>query len=84
MRKAIAFIRKEQCDDGSWYGRWGVNYLYGRLVSVKAVCRKVWLRGIDRKVKVVVVAAACHRLAVIAQAVCTPNTARGVLLLSKI
>ena len=21
--------RKTQCDDGSWYGRWGVNYIYG-------------------------------------------------------
>ncbi|MDT7043544.1 squalene--hopene cyclase [Candidatus Nitronereus thalassa] len=26
---ALEFLRKEQEDDGSWYGRWGVNYLYG-------------------------------------------------------
>lgn len=28
-RRAIAFIRKDQCADGSWFGRWGSNYLYG-------------------------------------------------------
>jgi squalene-hopene/tetraprenyl-beta-curcumene cyclase len=27
--RAISFIRARQCPDGSWYGRWGVNYLYG-------------------------------------------------------
>jgi squalene-hopene/tetraprenyl-beta-curcumene cyclase len=27
--RAMRFIKKEQCADGSWYGRWGVNYLYG-------------------------------------------------------
>jgi squalene-hopene/tetraprenyl-beta-curcumene cyclase len=27
--RAISFIRAKQCPDGSWYGRWGVNYLYG-------------------------------------------------------
>ena len=28
-RKAIAFLESEQEADGSWYGRWGINYLYG-------------------------------------------------------
>jgi len=27
--RATEFIRSRQCPDGSWYGRWGVNYLYG-------------------------------------------------------
>jgi squalene-hopene/tetraprenyl-beta-curcumene cyclase len=27
--KAIAFLEKEQEADGSWFGRWGVNYIYG-------------------------------------------------------
>jgi squalene-hopene/tetraprenyl-beta-curcumene cyclase len=27
--KALAFLKRRQCWDGSWYGRWGVNYLYG-------------------------------------------------------
>ena len=29
VRNAIAFLLREQEDDGSWYGRWGVNYVYG-------------------------------------------------------
>jgi squalene-hopene/tetraprenyl-beta-curcumene cyclase len=28
-RKAIEFLKKEQEEDGSWFGRWGVNYIYG-------------------------------------------------------
>jgi squalene-hopene/tetraprenyl-beta-curcumene cyclase len=29
VQRAIAFIKKTQEEDGSWWGRWGVNYLYG-------------------------------------------------------
>jgi squalene-hopene/tetraprenyl-beta-curcumene cyclase len=29
VRRAIQFIRANQEADGSWYGRWGVNYIYG-------------------------------------------------------
>ena len=29
ISKALKFIYKEQEDDGSWFGRWGVNYIYG-------------------------------------------------------
>ncbi|HKD19199.1 MAG TPA: squalene--hopene cyclase [Thermoanaerobaculia bacterium] len=28
-QRALAFIRRTQTKDGSWYGRWGVNYIYG-------------------------------------------------------
>jgi squalene-hopene/tetraprenyl-beta-curcumene cyclase len=27
--KAIEYLKNEQEEDGSWYGRWGVNYIYG-------------------------------------------------------
>ena len=27
--RAIEFCRKEQLPDGSWFGRWGANYIYG-------------------------------------------------------
>ncbi len=27
--RALEFLRREQEVDGSWYGRWGVNYIYG-------------------------------------------------------
>jgi squalene-hopene/tetraprenyl-beta-curcumene cyclase len=29
MRRALRFLRKDQTEEGSWYGRWGVNYIYG-------------------------------------------------------
>src|SRR5206468_557735 len=29
VNEAIQFIREHQEEDGSWYGRWGVNYIYG-------------------------------------------------------
>ncbi|MDZ4816581.1 MAG: squalene--hopene cyclase [Verrucomicrobiota bacterium] len=29
IKKAMKFIRETQETDGSWYGRWGVNYVYG-------------------------------------------------------
>jgi squalene-hopene/tetraprenyl-beta-curcumene cyclase len=29
LERAIAFLRKEQMPDGSWFGRWGTNYIYG-------------------------------------------------------
>ncbi|MBM3839616.1 MAG: squalene--hopene cyclase [Verrucomicrobia bacterium] len=29
VQKAIEFVRDRQEADGSWYGRWGVNYVYG-------------------------------------------------------
>ena len=29
VEKALHYVRDEQEEDGSWYGRWGVNYIYG-------------------------------------------------------
>ncbi|CCO25137.1 Squalene--hopene cyclase [Maridesulfovibrio hydrothermalis AM13 = DSM 14728] len=29
IRQGIEFLKKEQEEDGSWFGRWGVNYIYG-------------------------------------------------------
>jgi squalene-hopene/tetraprenyl-beta-curcumene cyclase len=29
MARALAFLRREQEADGSWFGRWGTNYIYG-------------------------------------------------------
>ena len=29
VRRAVRYLRETQEDDGSWYGRWGVNYIYG-------------------------------------------------------
>ncbi len=38
--RAVRFMRKHQESDGSWYGRWGVNHIYGTwqsLVGLRAV-----------------------------------------------
>jgi squalene-hopene/tetraprenyl-beta-curcumene cyclase len=29
VRRGLSFLRKEQTEEGAWYGRWGVNYVYG-------------------------------------------------------
>jgi len=29
VERALDFLRRTQEPDGSWYGRWGVNYIYG-------------------------------------------------------
>jgi squalene-hopene/tetraprenyl-beta-curcumene cyclase len=29
MARAIAYLRRGQEEDGSWFGRWGTNYIYG-------------------------------------------------------
>ena len=29
VRRAVQYLINTQEDDGSWYGRWGVNYIYG-------------------------------------------------------
>jgi squalene-hopene/tetraprenyl-beta-curcumene cyclase len=59
IQRARAFIRHDQCEDGSWFGRWGVNYIYGTSSVVRAMeaigvsrspeCQKaiVWLRSVQ-------------------------------------
>jgi squalene-hopene/tetraprenyl-beta-curcumene cyclase len=29
LRRALDYLRATQIQDGSWYGRWGMNYIYG-------------------------------------------------------
>jgi squalene-hopene/tetraprenyl-beta-curcumene cyclase len=29
VRRAIVYLRRTQLAEGSWYGRWGMNYIYG-------------------------------------------------------
>ncbi len=29
MIRALDYLKREQEEDGSWFGRWGVNYIYG-------------------------------------------------------
>jgi squalene-hopene/tetraprenyl-beta-curcumene cyclase len=40
VRRAIQYVRQSQETDGAWFGRWGVNYIYGTwqvLVGLAAV-----------------------------------------------
>ena len=37
IEKAIQFIYKQQESDGSWFGRWGVNYLYGTFLVLRGL-----------------------------------------------
>jgi squalene-hopene/tetraprenyl-beta-curcumene cyclase len=60
VRKAKRFLKKTQEEDGSWWGRWGVNYIYGTssvLVGLGAIGEGMalpyvqkavrWLKGIQ-------------------------------------
>jgi squalene-hopene/tetraprenyl-beta-curcumene cyclase len=29
VQRALKFLKQDQTTDGAWYGRWGVNYIYG-------------------------------------------------------
>jgi squalene-hopene/tetraprenyl-beta-curcumene cyclase len=61
VARGLAFLRREQEADGSWFGRWGTNYIYGTwsvLCALNAVgedmqapyIRKAvaWLKGRQR------------------------------------
>jgi squalene-hopene/tetraprenyl-beta-curcumene cyclase len=37
VKKAIEFLRQEQEPDGSWFGRWGVNYIYGTMLVLRGL-----------------------------------------------
>ena len=37
VERAVQFILKEQEQDGSWFGRWGVNYLYGTFLVLRGL-----------------------------------------------
>jgi squalene-hopene/tetraprenyl-beta-curcumene cyclase len=40
LQRALGYLRRTQLADGSWYGRWGMNYIYGTwsvLCSLNAV-----------------------------------------------
>jgi len=37
IQKAVKFLLNDQCGDGSWFGRWGVNYVYGTSGVLRAL-----------------------------------------------
>ncbi len=36
MKRGLKFLRDEQEEDGSWFGRWGTNYIYGTWSALSA------------------------------------------------
>jgi squalene-hopene/tetraprenyl-beta-curcumene cyclase len=37
VQRAVMFLRRDQTSDGAWYGRWGVNYIYGTWQVLRGV-----------------------------------------------
>jgi len=37
VRRGVEFIKREQEPDGSWFGRWGVNYIYGTMLVLRGL-----------------------------------------------
>jgi squalene-hopene/tetraprenyl-beta-curcumene cyclase len=44
--RAIRYLREQQRADGSWYGRWGINYVYGTWQAIEGL-RSVGLSADD-------------------------------------
>ena len=59
VQRGRAFLHRDQCADGSWFGRWGVNYVYGTSGVLRALeqfgvssgedCKRAteWLRSVQ-------------------------------------
>ena len=37
IRRGVEYLKRTQEDDGSWYGRWGVNYIYGTCFALRGL-----------------------------------------------
>ncbi|MFA5338646.1 MAG: squalene--hopene cyclase [Candidatus Omnitrophota bacterium] len=37
LKDAIGFLKKDRIADGTWYGRWGVNYIYGTFLAARGL-----------------------------------------------
>jgi squalene-hopene/tetraprenyl-beta-curcumene cyclase len=60
VRRAVKFLLRDQCQDGSWFGRWGVNYVYGTSGVLRALetlslnaqdyCKRAvsWLKAVQK------------------------------------
>jgi squalene-hopene/tetraprenyl-beta-curcumene cyclase len=59
IRRAVQFLLKDQTEEGPWFGRWGVNYVYGTSGVLRALetvaltardfCQRAveWLRAVQ-------------------------------------
>ncbi len=37
VRRAVEYLRRTQEKEGGWYGRWGVNYIYGTFLALRGL-----------------------------------------------
>jgi len=37
IRRGVAYLLRAQEQDGSWYGRWGVDYIYGTFLALRGL-----------------------------------------------
>ncbi len=37
VKHGVEFLKRAQEDDGSWFGRWGVNYIYGTCFALRGL-----------------------------------------------
>jgi squalene-hopene/tetraprenyl-beta-curcumene cyclase len=37
IRRGVEFLKRSQEPDGSWYGRWGVDYIYGTFLALRGL-----------------------------------------------
>jgi squalene-hopene/tetraprenyl-beta-curcumene cyclase len=37
VRRGVQYLLQSQESDGSWYGRWGVNYIYGTFLALRGL-----------------------------------------------
>jgi len=37
IRRGVEYLKRTQEADGSWYGRWGVNYIYGTFLALRGL-----------------------------------------------
>jgi len=61
VKRGVAYLMREQTSDGPWYGRWGVNYVYGTsgvlraletlALSAREYCQRAvsWLRAVQNE-----------------------------------
>ena len=60
IRRGVEYLVCAQNDDGSWYGRWGVDYIYGTFLALRGLqaagesdreahvlCAGEWLRSVQ-------------------------------------
>jgi squalene-hopene/tetraprenyl-beta-curcumene cyclase len=59
VQRGLAFLRRDQTREGAWFGRWGVNYIYGTSGVLRALealgvacdddCRRAvaWMRSVQ-------------------------------------